>query len=318
MILDLPSTDSAVLNRKLIEIREQGGTNALGRVLTLVIVTDEQDAELAIDSANAASFEHPCRVIVLAHGNKRGTTRMDGQIRVGGDAGASEVVVLRLFGALAGHGASVVIPLLLPDAPVVVWWPDDAPAVPADDPVGALGQRRITDLAADGKRLKAALNRRRAGLRPGDTDLAWTRITRWRGLLAAVLDQPPYTKVDSATVWGAADSPSVELMAAWLAERLRVPVQRKVSGKAGSELARVELRRKGATVVLERRDDRTTTLIAEGKPEHTLANPRRSDSECLAEELRRLDNDEVFDDVMTKGLDRLLGGTGSKKQSART
>ena len=38
----------------------------LGRVLTLVVVTDEANTEDPIEAANAASFEHPCRVIVVA------------------------------------------------------------------------------------------------------------------------------------------------------------------------------------------------------------------------------------------------------------
>ena len=56
-----------------------------------------------------------------------------------------EVVVLRLSGPLAGHSSSVVVPFLLPDIPVVAWWPDIAPAVPAQDPLGQLAIRRITD-----------------------------------------------------------------------------------------------------------------------------------------------------------------------------
>ena len=131
-------------------------------MLTLVIVADEQDAEEAIEAANDASREHPCRIIAVVIGNKRGQSRIDAQIRVGGDAGASEVVVLRLYGALADHGRSVVIPLLLPDSPVVAWWPSDAPAHLAQDPIGSMAQRRITD-AAEAKNPRAALE---AGPRP--------------------------------------------------------------------------------------------------------------------------------------------------------
>ena len=68
MIIDLPGTTTAAINRKLVDLREGGGTIALGRVLTLVIVTDEHDAEEAIDAANSASREHPCRVIVVVQG----------------------------------------------------------------------------------------------------------------------------------------------------------------------------------------------------------------------------------------------------------
>ena len=111
MIIDLPSTTTAAVNRKLVDLRDTGGAVALGRVLTLVIVTDEQGAEVAIEAANDASREHPCRVIVIVQGNRRGADRIDAQVRVGGDAGASEVIVLRLYGQLTAHADSVVTPM---------------------------------------------------------------------------------------------------------------------------------------------------------------------------------------------------------------
>ena len=99
MIVDLPSSTTSAVNRKLVELRESGGVLALGRVLTLVIVTDDgASIEKAIEAGNSASREHPCRVIVLARGQRRAAPRLDAQIRVGGDAGASEVVVLRGYG----------------------------------------------------------------------------------------------------------------------------------------------------------------------------------------------------------------------------
>src|SRR5689334_907828 len=169
--------------------------------MTLIIVSEETDAEESIRAANDASREHPCRVIAIVRGNRRGTNRLDGQIRVGGDAGASEVIVLRLYGQLADHGDSVVVPFLLPDAPIVVWWPADAPDVPVQDPIGKMAQRRITDAARSKNPIKA-LQLRAAGHAPGDTDLAWSRVTLWHGLLAAALDEPPYEPVVSATVNG--------------------------------------------------------------------------------------------------------------------
>ncbi|MDQ5855089.1 MAG: glucose-6-phosphate dehydrogenase assembly protein OpcA, partial [Actinomycetota bacterium] len=177
MIVDLPSTNTSAVNHALIEIRERGGAVALGRVLTLVIVTDDSaQVEESIQAANEASREHPCRILVVARGLKRAGIRLDAQIRVGGDAGASEVLVLRLYGPLADHGDSVVIPLLLPDCPVVAWWPGVAPAVPSQDPIGTLAQRRITDAAAERYPIKA-LETRRTSYTDGDTDLAWTRLT---------------------------------------------------------------------------------------------------------------------------------------------
>ncbi len=56
--------------------------------------------------------------------------------------------MITLTGAVTKHPESVVLPLLLPDSPVVVWWPAKAPADPAADPLGRLARRRITDAAA--------------------------------------------------------------------------------------------------------------------------------------------------------------------------
>ncbi len=301
MIIDLPSTSTSAINRSLVDLRERGGTVTLGRVLTLVIVTDEAAAEEPIEAANAASFEHPCRVLVVGRGFRRGAPRMDAQIRVGGDAGASEVIVLRLYGELADHGAAVVVPLLLPDAPVVAWWPRDAPDVPAEDAIGALAQRRITDVA-HARRPLVALERRLSGYRPGDTDLTWTRLTTWRGLLAAALDQPPSEPVRSATVAGAPDSASTDLLAGWLALRLHCPVTRRKAGRVGTGMHSVELHRESGSVVLSRPQTSTATLHVPGQPERRVALPRRSLRDCIAEELRRLDADEVYADVLAAGL----------------
>ncbi|GAA2001770.1 glucose-6-phosphate dehydrogenase assembly protein OpcA [Nakamurella flavida] len=301
MIIDLPSTTSSKINKAMVDLREKGGTVALGRVLTLVIVTDEGESEEPIEAANAASFEHPCRVIVVGRGSRRGAARMDAQIRVGGDAGASEVVVVRLYGQLADHGATVVVPLLLADAPVVVWWPGESPAVPAEDPIGSLAQRRITD-GARTKRPLATLAALQDSYRPGDTDLTWTRLTSWRGLLAAALDQPPHEKVISAVVAGSPDSVSTDLMAAWLAVRLRCPVRRVRSGRSGSGLGSVVLTRKSGDTSLIRPDQLTATLSVPDQPRREVALRRRGLRDCIAEELRRLDPDDVFAEVLAKGL----------------
>ncbi|OLR94784.1 glucose-6-phosphate dehydrogenase assembly protein OpcA [Actinokineospora bangkokensis] len=312
MIIDLPNTTTSKVNSKLVHVREQGGATTLGRVLTLVIVTDDGErTEEAIDAANDASREHPCRVIVVARGAKRAAARLDAQIRVGGDAGASEVVVLRLYGALADEGASCVIPLLLPDAPVVAWWPFEAPAKPAEDPVGRLAQRRITDSATDKNPIKA-LEVRQRYYTDGDTDLAWTRLTLWRAVLAASLDLPPHEKVTGAAVTGEGDSPSTDLLAGWLAATLRVPVKR-IKATDGEGIISVVLERKSGPIELTRPDGRVGTLTQPGQPARRVALQRREVRDCLTEELRRLDPDEIYEDTL-KGLGKIV----RSRASART
>lgn len=314
MIIDLPTTTTAAINRRMVDLRASGGAIALGRVLSLIIITEDGDAEDAIEAANDASREHPCRVLVLVSGSKRGSARLDGQVRVGGDAGASEVVVLRMYGELASHGATVAVPLLLPDAPVVAWWPGEPPSDPAADSVGAMAARRITD-SARAKRPAAALGRLAASHTEGDTDLAWTRLTRWRALLAAALDLAPFEPVRSAVVSGAPDSPSTELLAAWLALTLRCPVDRKRT-KAGTGIGGVRLERASGPVELVRGEATVAVLTQPGQPERRVSLPRRSASDCLAEELRRLDPDDVLGDVLVKGLP-LLKSSAEKSTAAK-
>jgi len=303
VIIDLPKTTSTSVSKKLVRLRNDVGAMTLGRVLTLIIVVDDHEADEIIEAANDASRQHPCRIIVVVAGNRRGTNRMDAQIRVGGDAGASEVVVLRLFGALANHGQSVVVPLLLPDSPVVAWWPHEAPADLRKDPIAQMAQRRITD-SAESSSPKASLKRLAKIYSPGDTDLAWTRITLWRGLLAAALDGAPYEPVTDAVVAGASDSPSSELLAGWLATVLRVPVRR-VRTKAGTGVMSVRLERRSGPVDLVRPDGSVATLSQPGQPDRRISLKRRGLAECLADELRRLDADEVYEEALTRGLDKV-------------
>lgn len=299
MIVDLPSSTTSAVNKKIVELRESGGVLALGRVLTLVIMTDDGSAiEDAISAANSASREHPCRVIVLARGQRKAAPRLDAQIRVGGDAGASEVIVLRGYGALAAEdaGAGMVMPLLLPDAPVVAWWPGDAPAAPAQDAVGKLAQRRITDALSARNPLKA-FEQRRANHVAGDTDLTWTRLTPWRALLATAMDHPPHDPVTGATVAGEIVSPSTDLLAGWLAVRLGVKVKRSPAS-SGPGLVSVRLERPGGAVELVRPDGKVGALRQPGQPDRLVTLARREVRDCLAEELRRLDPDEIYAEAL--------------------
>ena len=93
MIINMDNTTVADINRRLIHEREEGGAVALSRVLTLVIDAGHADVEPAIEAANTASREHPCRVIALVQ-NDDIEGELHGQLRLGHDAGASEVVLL--------------------------------------------------------------------------------------------------------------------------------------------------------------------------------------------------------------------------------
>lgn len=300
MIVDLPDTTTNDLNKKITALREEGGAITLGRVLTLVVAPDTEDlVEDAIDAAVSASREHPCRIIVVVPADRLASdARLDGQLRVGGDAGAGEVVVLRISGPLSSHASSVVLPFLLPDTPVVAWWPGSAPEVPARDPLGKLAIRRITDATGCDDPL-ASIRSRLQGYTGGDTDLAWSRITYWRALLASALDTPPYEPITSALVSGLKDEPALDILAGWLASRIDGPVQRAVGD------LKVELVRPTQTITLSRpQDGVTATMSRTARPDALLPLPRRETRECLAEDMRRLDADEIYREALA-GIEKV-------------
>lgn len=292
MIIEMPETSTNDVAKKMVEIRESGGAISLGRVLTLVVVAEHgEPTEAAVEAAIGASSEHPSRVIVLACGSRKGESLLNAQIRVGGDAGASEVVILSMSGPLADQPHSVVTPFLLPDCPIVVWWPGAAPEDPSADPMGRIGRRRILD-ASKSAHPESVLERRLATYSPGDSDLAWTQITHWRALLASAIDRPPHTPIQSVVVTGPAQSPGIELLAGWLYSALGVPTTRSI----GSFEVRL-LRDHGATV-LSIDQNGNAVISVPGKPDGRVAMTNRDLPVYLAEELRRLDTDEVFEQAL--------------------
>ncbi len=305
MIVDLPDTTTGEVSRRLVHLREEGGAVALGRVLTLVIDADARDVEEAVAVTNDVSREHPMRVIVLAR-DAEGPAgpRVDAQIRVGGDAGASEVVLLRASGEMLEHADTLVVPLLLPDAPIVVWWPREIPERPAAHPIGQMAQRRITDSLACADPI-GTLQRLRDGYTAGDTDLAWTRLTVWRGLLAAAFDLPPHEPVTAARVSGDAAHPSLHLLGAWLALALDSPVD-VVDAPGAVGITQVHLERPSGVVEIDRPDGRRATLRHPEQPVRHVAMPLRQLRECLSEDLRRMDADEVYGEVLRTGLARVI------------
>lgn len=295
MTIDLTDTSTGAIHDALQQARRRLGGPASGMVLTLVIVTDEAAQYDAVRAASEAAREHPCRVLVVITRRPDARSRLDAEIRVGENS-PGDTLLLRMYGPLGQHADSVVAPLLMPDTPVVTWWPGTPPAVPASDPIGMLAQRRITDAAA-ASTPRECLATLAAGYRPGDTDLSWTRATPWRSLLAATLDQPHGT-IHSAAVSAEQGNPSADLMAAWLSVRLHIPVASEVS--AGPGVTDVSFATSGGEVGVSRHDGRVAHLRRPGQPERRVALHRRETPELLAEELRRLDPDEVYADSLIR------------------
>jgi len=307
LIVDLPGTTVSQIQRSLVQMREKGGAVALGRVLTLIIQTDSDSAESAIEAANAASREHPSRIIVLVDSSGEAEPRLDAEIRVGGDAGASEVIILKAFGEAATHPQSLVLGLLLPDTPVVAWWPNAAPDSVSESAIGKIATRRITDALSQGDPA-AFLQQLAKNYAPGDSDFSWTRLTLWRAQLAALLDQPPYEQVTSVEIVGDLNNPSVLLLAAWLRVQLSCPVTTEHRDDTAGVKAvyLVRLNRADTNIEILRDQSDVATLSQTNHPPKDLSLPVRSLRDCLSEDLRRLGPDLAFEKVLTSGLTEIL------------
>ena len=299
-MITLENTHASAVTAAIEEERRRMGSPAISMVLTLIIVTDELHQADALAAASQAAREHPMRIIGLILRPGREEAHLDVQIHVGGDDGPGEMIACRLHGALAKHAGSVAIPLLLPDTPVVAWWPGDAPDMPAADPIGKHAQRRITDTNSSSSYVEE-LGIRLANYEPGDTDLAWTRTTPWRSMLAAALDQP-VGRVTKASVYVQARVPSGLLIAGWLQRRLKVPTE--VIHSKGPGITKVVLTTTKGEVVLSRPDGRSAQLELPDTPASKVVLPRRTLAEQLAEELRRLDPDEIYLQAL-RGVDRI-------------
>ncbi|MGI8459889.1 MAG: glucose-6-phosphate dehydrogenase assembly protein OpcA [Propionibacteriaceae bacterium] len=289
MIVTLEGTTSAQISSALLRARRSVGSPAMGMVLTLIIVCDEADYPAALKTSLAAGREHPSRVLLVVQGSGRRPT-LDAEVRIG-EGTADEVVVIRMHGVLARHPASVIRPLLLPDSPVVIWWPGPGPTDPVGDELAHLAGRRITD-AASSRRPTHNLHVRAETYQPGDTDLAWTRITPWRALLAAALDQYP-ARITHATVEAERSNPSADLLAAWLASRLHVEVTQKRT--AGPGLTAVRLTTAAGDIAITRPDGLLASYSVPGQPNRLVALKRRGVAELVSEELRRMDRDDIFE-----------------------
>src|SRR5882672_723498 len=163
--------------------RERGQALARASVLNLVVYAEREiHARRAARAVADLALRHPSRAIIVL-----GDRRRDGVVaslqlhcHVPQSDGAQPVlyeqILARVRGDFDERVASIVIPLLVPDLPVFLWWtgtpPSDGRHV---DDLVTLADRLIVD-SADFAR----------------TDLNWARLTHWRELIAQFFDVPAW------------------------------------------------------------------------------------------------------------------------------
>ncbi|MGY1739362.1 MULTISPECIES: glucose-6-phosphate dehydrogenase assembly protein OpcA [unclassified Blastococcus] len=307
------TTGSAVV-KELAAQRRTGGAVLSGVALTLVVVADEARVAEAEEAATAAAAQHPCRILVVVRRQiEAPVPRLDAEVLIGGRLGPGEAVVMRMYGRLALHAESVVLPLLAADAPVVAWWHAPAPERMATDALAVIADRRITDSSIAEDHL-TALRVRANDYAPGDTDLAWTRSTPWRAALTSTLDavsgrRSDAVQVHAGRVEGDPGNASAQLLAGWLSSRCGCPIEVTEGARrpGPSGVDGVHLRLDQDEEVAVRADRRGGAVLTQPyRPDSTVPLPERPLGDLLGEELRRLDPDEPY----AEALEAATGVTG--------
>ncbi len=294
MSIRLENTDAHEINETLFRMRKEGKSpGKSGQVLTLVIDTSPDSYEHAMEGAQAAGEMHPSRILVAVRG-MHNDVGLNAEFLT--ERSAAEVIKLEFSGEVNQHADSVLLPLLLSELPVVVWSRDINPQAPRDCDLAALGHRLIVDsMSADDP--IAAMRALARTHKPGTTDLAWTRLTRWRALLVAALNQVR-SPVLAAEVVGPPSSAPSALLTSWLQMRLGVPVDRAEPVSTYPGLHMIKLTTQVGDIVLQRFSPIEASLSLPGRPKQQVALARRITPQLLSEELTRLNGDEAFDQLM--------------------
>lgn len=223
--------------------RELGHSVARASVLNLVVfATRETHARRAARTIADLAIRHPSRAVVILADRARtpGVGELGLYCRLAGGATSEQVsyeqVLIRAHGDADARLASAVIPLLLPDLPVFLWWTGTPPLESAYfEALLALADRLIVDsadFARPDRTLPAIAAVARYGHgRYGVTDFNWTRLTAWRDLVAQFFDVPAWRPfldgVTGVRVGFAVDADGREihpsqalLFTGWLASRL--------------------------------------------------------------------------------------------------
>ncbi len=244
--------------------REQVALVARAAVVNMIVVaTREEHARRAARTISDLAMRHPSRAIVVL-GERRPAPDAPPRIELYSaiptidrfDQVSYEQVLVRTSGRVADRLQSVIVPLLVPDLPVFLWWMGTPPIGERHfEELVAMSDRLIVD-SADFARPEATLpelsrvcvlGAKRCGL----TDLDWPRITCWRELTAQLFEVPGWRpwleSIDGIRIGFAVDAdgrqlhPSQALLfVGWLASRLHWSAADPVApSEAGGHLFRM-------------------------------------------------------------------------------
>ncbi|MEI8306700.1 MAG: glucose-6-phosphate dehydrogenase assembly protein OpcA [Chloroflexales bacterium] len=288
------TTDIARIERDLQDLWKNNAAESAAaghsttRALTLNLLARAGDSNQA-DEMGAViqqlTASHPCRAVVLIDRPATGDPQIEAWVQAncllnapGATQICGEQITIDSRGGLAGQVVSLMLPLLVPDLPVVLWM--DGPQ-PFDLPLlrklrGVL-DRLIVDSAGFTDPLRdlvtMAAYEASSSVGPGAgpkslalSDLNWARLTPWRELIAQFFDTRPFlphlrrldhVEIDYA-VAGAGGLLRALMLAGWLVSSLGWDLRENGAERDG-DTVRLRLRRPGVGAAS---GDTRTVMIA--------------------------------------------------------
>lgn len=320
-----PDTILAELTRlwtSLGQAAEQGDSHGVVRAcaLTFIVFAEEADDATAIGATLAELMrEHPNRAIVV---RVRPCAAALLEHRVLAQCwmpfGHREQICCEQIEITAAEGsladlAPVLLALRAPDLPVVRWYRSarvfELQALPAP----SLGVDKLIVDSASAAEPAAMLDRLARAAAGGHTlaDLSWTRLTRWREIVAQVFESPAARAllpgIAQVRVFHAGQRvpPEARYLAAWVLGALGREIEVRFETVAGETIEGIELR--GAVRISVRRAGDEAVLIEIDSLLNCAACPRPAESALLREELAILSRDPVYDKALRLAA-RIDGG----------
>jgi len=272
--------------------------------MTLIAVADNETAAVNVRKIlGAVMHHHPSRAIVL-----RMSPGVEPDARVfaecwmpsGGQSQiCTEGIELSIDSANLAAGAQAVLPLLVADLPVVLWYYS---SFAQHDELLGLAQKVIVDSDATGAGIDAVRQLRSSGRRVAD--LAWTRLTGWREALAnafACKKWSPSSIHEVRIEYGGTASTGVEYFRRWIEHSVPAAHVTLESKPGDAGLRTIALSGEGQAVSLTLSGGAVEVRAGERCARSPL--PLASDDALMREELSILGPDPIFDTVLERRVE---------------
>ena len=278
------AADASSVERELRQLwRSEAEKSETGPVLCsrtlnlLVYCRNFADVERATGLLDPIITQHPCRAIVVSPAAPESQEEIRTEVSAScltSNAGryiGRELVSLSAKPSAHPRLVSVVRSLILPDLPVFLWWRDaKLLGSPLFEQLSEMAERVIVDsggledLGAEWQSIHALVQRPNTAV----SDLAWSRLTSWRQLIAQLFDGPvraAYLRQLRRIVvefGNEASRPKIPadalLLAAWLARQLGFGNPQPAPAEHGGE-------QHAAAWELSRGDSRLRIELRQGK-----------------------------------------------------